>query len=328
MRRWWRRPGTALLVVAVILVSGCGGDDAATTQPAQRLIRVAMFSAGSTLPVHVAVQEKIFEHHGLTVELTEGQDLPLFMAALAKGQYDIAMTGPSLMLIAAEKRLDLEIVSSMQRSSREEPNAVWITRDPSIDDIAELRGKTIGVPALTGIIADTLTYLLDRNGVARDEVMLLQTPFPTMGDQLQAGHVDAVVASIPFGDAIAARGFRVHDDVIVEAVRDASGGRVQSAMTSVWASSRSFATQQPEAIRAWRSSLEEAIAYLRRDEPRARAVMRDWLKFPAQVLERAPLPDWVVDIAPDDLAPYVTISNTVGATSTQPDLDALVWRPR
>ena len=312
----------------MMLVSGCTADDAATTQPGQRLVRVAMFSAGSTLPVHVAMQQKMFERHGLTVELTEGQDLPVFMAALAKGQYDIAMTGPSLMLIAAEKRLDLQIVASMQRSSRAEPNAVWISRDPSIDSVTQLRGKTIGVPALTGIIVDTMTYLLGRNGVARDEVMFLPTPFPTMGDQLQAGNVDAVVASIPFGAAIGARGFRVHDDVIVEAVRDASGGTVQSAMTSVWASSRTFAAEHPEAIRAWRSSLEEAIAYLRSDESRARADMRDWLKFPPQVLERAPLPDWVVDIAPDDLAPYVTISNTVGATSTDPDLDALVWRPR
>ena len=73
-----------------------------------------MFSAGSTLPVHVAFVEKMFERHGLAVELTEGQDLPVFMAALAKAEYDIALSGPTLVLIGAERKLELEIVSAFR----------------------------------------------------------------------------------------------------------------------------------------------------------------------------------------------------------------------
>ena len=61
-------------------------------------------------------------------------------------------------------------------------------------------------------------------------------------------------------------------------------------------------------------------------EGEARALMQSWLKIPAQVISRSPLPDWTVGITPQDLAPYITISKAVGSTNTDPDLNALVWQ--
>ena len=316
-----------VLVCVALVVAGCGSESAAPPGTPDVLdVRVGMFLAGSTLPVVVAREKGIFERNGLQVTITEGNDLPVFMAALAKRQYDIVMSGPTLVLIGAAKNLDLQIISSMQRSSRERPNAVWITRDPAIDSLEQLRGKRIAVPSLTGIIVDAVVYLLGRRGVGRDDVQFIQTPFPTMGDQLAAGHVDAAVASIPFNDTIAARGFHIHDDVVAEAVREASGGAVESAMTSVWVASRTYAREQPKAVTAWRTSLSQAIDHLDAHPDEAPALMHQWLKIPPQVLARSPLPDWDVAISPDELPPYIAISRAVGATDSDPDVDTLVWQ--
>ena len=114
----------------------------------------AIFPAGSTLPVHAALAKGIFERNGLRVEFTEGTDLPVFIAALAKGQYDIVMSVPTLVMIGVEKGLDLQIISSLQRSSSQRPNAVWISKDPTVESLEQLKGKTIAVPSLTGIIID------------------------------------------------------------------------------------------------------------------------------------------------------------------------------
>ena len=203
---------------------------------------------------------------------------------------------------------------------------MWLTKDPAIEKLGQLRGKAIAVPSLTGLITDALIYLLKRDGVNRDEVKLVQTPFPTMGDQLQAGHVDAAIATIPFFTAIAARGFTVHDDVIVEAVKDASGGTVDTAITSVWTTSGKFAREHPETIAAWRKSLTEAIDFLNANNSEARALTESWLHIPAGVIARSPLPEWTVEITPDDLAPYIAISKSVGSTHTDPDVNSLVWQ--
>jgi NitT/TauT family transport system substrate-binding protein len=322
---WGRRLLTVLACVALV-VAGCGDNMAAPTGQTVTPVRVALVPGGSTLPAHVAMTKGMCERNGLRIELTEGTDLPVFMAALAKDQYDIVMSVPTLALIGAEKHLDLQIVAGLQRQSRERPNAVWITKDPSIETLAQLKGKTIAVPSLTGIIADALVYLLKRNGVQRSDVKLVQTPFPTMGDQLHAGNVDAAVATIPFYTAIAARGFRVHDDVIVEAVQDASGGTVDTAITSVWSASRTFAREHPEMIAAWRKSLTEATDFLDANESEARGLMGSWLKIPEKVIEGAPLPDWTVEITPQALTPYVTISKAVGSIRTDPDVNSLVWQ--
>ena len=82
----------AVLLSTALVAVGCGEDAAAPGGQNLTPIRVAVFPAGATLPVHAALTEGIFERHGLRIELTEGQDLPVFMAALAKGQYDIAET--------------------------------------------------------------------------------------------------------------------------------------------------------------------------------------------------------------------------------------------
>lgn len=323
-----RRVGLCALIAISLLITtaGCAHDgDIADSNGSQLIpLRVALFPAGNTLPVEAAMTRGIFERHGLNVTITEGQDLPLFMAAQSRGQYDIAMSVPTLVLVGAQRGLDLQIVSSTAQQTAEHPNAVWITKDASIRSLAELRGKTIAVPSLTGIITDSVIYLLRRNRLTRKDVHLVQTPFPAMGDQLQSGRVDAVVATLPFSAAIAARGFVVHDDVIVDAVRDASGGAVDEAITTVWTASRSFADQHPDAVAAWRASLREAIDSLRADAAGARALMAEWLKMPAAILDSAPLPDWTVDITARQLKPYVAIARDVGSIDFDPDVNSLV----
>jgi len=64
---------------------------------------------------------------------------------------------------------------------------VWLTKDPAVESLSQLKGKTIAVPSLTGIIIDSIVYLLSRDGITRNDVKFVQTPFPTMGDQLAAG---------------------------------------------------------------------------------------------------------------------------------------------
>ena len=245
--RWTKRLLT-LAACLVLVIAGCGADnaepDGARVSPA---FRVALFPGGSTLPAHVAVAKGICERNGLQIELTEGTDLPVFMAALAERSVrhrdECADTGARCGGEAPRSYRSSRVCSD---SLAERPNAVWLTKDPSIETLDQLKGKTIAVPSLTGIITDALVYLLKRKGVERGEVKLVQTPFPTMGDQLAAGHVDAAIATIPFYTAIAARGYRAHDDVIVEAVSDASGGTVDTAITSVWTTSGKFAHEHPE----------------------------------------------------------------------------------
>ena len=81
-RGTWTRRFLGLVACVILVLTGCGD----ATQPEARneaRVRVALFPGGSTLPAHVAMIKGLFERNGLQVELSEGTDLPLFMAALA-----------------------------------------------------------------------------------------------------------------------------------------------------------------------------------------------------------------------------------------------------
>ncbi|GAA2856240.1 hypothetical protein GCM10010472_12000 [Pseudonocardia halophobica] len=309
-----------------MLLAGCGAPSAPAAAGQVTELRVALAPLASTLPAHVAAAEGIFERNGLRVTITEGNDLPGFTAALDQGRYDIVLSVPTIVLVAADHGIDVQVVSRLSRSTSAHPGTVWITRDPGIASVGQLRGARIGVPALTGQLTDSLVYLLQRAGVPRDQVTFVQTPFATMPDQLEAGRLDAAVAGAPFSTAMAARGFRLHEDVVVAAVLDATGGAVNDGMTSLFASSARFTREHPDAVRAWRASLEEAVAQLSRDENAIRDQYRAWLKMPPEVAAGSPLPTWELDIAPRDLEPYVTISKSVGSIGREPDVTTLVWQ--
>jgi NitT/TauT family transport system substrate-binding protein len=312
-------------MAAALVLAGCGGAPEQAAGVTE--LRVALTPTGSMLPLHFADQQGIFARHGLRVTRTEGQDMPTLAAALSRGQYDIASSVPTIVLVGAERGLDLKVVSRMQRSSAAEPNAVWVTRDRSVTTLAQLKGKKIAVPALTGVITDSMVYLLRQQGVDRSEVTLTPMPLPTMGDQLRAGRVDAAVAVIPFHTGLAARGFALHDDVVVAAVTHASGGAVTTGMTALFASTTRFIGERPDAVRAFREALIEAVEYLRTHEAEARELLVSWLKMSPEVARAAPLPSWEVPVTPADLRPYVTIARAVGSIKGEPDVEALVWRP-
>ena len=140
----------AMVAAVALLLGACGvqSRDAPSAEPTSAAtvtdVRVALAPTGNTLPVELAEQQGIFERHGLQVAVSEGQDLSVSLTALDKGQYEIVMSVPTTVLVGAEQGLDVEVVSRIQQSSAEEPNAVWVTRDNSIDSIRQLAGIESG----------------------------------------------------------------------------------------------------------------------------------------------------------------------------------------
>jgi len=318
-----RLSGRAMLA-GLLLVAACAAPPAASTDLVQ--VRVALTPLASTLPVHIAQQNGTFARHGLRAEITEGPDVTAFAAGLQQDRYDVVMSVPTTVIAAAARGLDVQVVSRLQKSTADHPGTVWITRDPAVTSIGRLRGKAVAVPALTGQISDSLVYLLQREGVPRDDVQFVQMPFAAMVDQLKAGRIDAAVAGAPFKTAMAAQGAQLHEDVVVESVRVATGGAVTDGMTAVLASSGRFANGHPEVIRAFRASLRDAVTYLDTHEPEAQQSLQDWLGLPQQTTQGSARALRALDITPEDLRPYVTIARAVGTVNRDLDVRQLVWQ--
>jgi ABC-type nitrate/sulfonate/bicarbonate transport system substrate-binding protein len=121
---------------------------------------------------------------------------PAQFASLRAGEFDAVFTSPDNVLAyrflpsnPMGELLDVEILASLDRGL-----GLCIGARPGIVDIAELRGKKLGVDVATSGFAFVAYELLARNGLARDayDVVALGST-PKRAEALLTGHCDATI---------------------------------------------------------------------------------------------------------------------------------------
>jgi ABC-type nitrate/sulfonate/bicarbonate transport system substrate-binding protein len=241
-------------------------------------------------------------------------------------QFDMVMTTPSILLGAASQGAPVTIISGTQMVDKQHPNSVLVTKDPEIKSAADLGGKTVGVPTLVGVSAETTRYLIQEAGIDLDDVKFVVVPFDLQGDQLEAGRIDAAVSAIPFYTALEARGLHVREDTMMRAVELVTDGAQDRAMVAAFMTTSSYPQDNPEMVEAWRKSLQQGIDFMESNEAESRDILQAWLKLPPEVAQNAPLPAVDVEITAADIEPFAKIGEAVGSLKTVPDVNELVYQ--
>jgi ABC-type nitrate/sulfonate/bicarbonate transport system substrate-binding protein len=301
---------------------------AATSAPAASQqttpLRVAFTPGHSTLAVHAALVNGYFKQNGLDVTLTEGLDLPTYIAALDK-QFDISMTVGSIFLNAVAQGVPVKAVSGVQLTVSDPPSNPLLTKDPAINSVKDLVGKTVGVPALTGASVLSLQYLMQKNGVDANSVKLIQVNFPDQADQLNAGRIDAALSAPPFYVPLLNGGFRNVVDTTSEATKQATGNPKAVSVNAFFVASDTFVSQHPDQYRAFRKSIQQGIDWMNNNQPDSRAMLAQWLQLTPEIAQSSPQPVDASEITADQIQPWITIMQSTGALKgTVPDAAALV----
>jgi ABC-type nitrate/sulfonate/bicarbonate transport system substrate-binding protein len=287
-------------------------------------LRVAFTPGHSTLPVHAALVNGYFKQNGLDVTVTEGQDLPTYIAALDK-QFDISMTVATIFLGAVAQGVPVKAVAGMQLTVSDPPSNPLLTKDPSINSVKDLAGKTVGVPALTGASVFSLQYLLQKNGVDPNSVKLVMVTFPEQADQLNAGRIDAALSAPPFYVPLLNSGFRNIVDTTAEATKEVTGNPNAVSVNAFFVASDSFVSQHPDEYKAFRKSLQQGIDWMKSNDPDARQMLQQWLQLTPEVAKASPTPADSSEISADQIQPWVAVMQTTGALKgTAPDVSTLI----
>lgn len=315
------------VILAGTMLAGCGDDSSeapVSNAEGQKVtkVRLAFTPGATTLNTHIALTRGIFKKHGLEVEPTEGLDLPTWAAGLDK-QWDIIMTTPGIFASAVQK-VDLVVLAAGQVTTKDSIVAnPLITRDPKINKAIDLVGMRVGVATLTGSTPTSIQHLIKQEGGDPKKVQFVQLPFNAQGDQLKAGGVDAVVSSVPFGAVLLEdRANRALFDVQDAALRTIAPN--QEVMASIlYISTRSWATQNPEAAKAFLDASLEAKEWVDANEQEAKAEMSKWLGIPSDVISKV---EWPLPVQPRigqaELQPVIDLFVAAGVTpqGQAPDL--------
>ncbi|GAA4724280.1 hypothetical protein GCM10023350_03280 [Nocardioides endophyticus] len=204
--------GSALAVLA-FLSAACGSsesEEASVTQDGLTEITIAA-PPGGVMPVdfRAGLAEGIFEKHGLKITVQDVATGPDAVAAAAQGGADLAFSDTFAAAGAISNGFDVAMVTPLCGLSS--LNYFLVPADSGIKELADLRGKNIGIGA-PPLFQTAAASRLDQAGIGIDDVQFtLVKDQTTFGAILKSGQVDAVnvTSSINANRWIAEYGFEV-----------------------------------------------------------------------------------------------------------------------
>lgn len=244
---------SAAAAAVSLLAAGCAsanGSAAAGSVEKSNLL-VAMVPADDTAGWYIAQQEGLFAKQGLHIHIDAAISSQTAIQQQLEGKYDVTDGNyVSYIQAVAQQHADLEIFAA---GSIMEPRCqeVVVPAGSPIKDVAELKGKTIGVNVLSNIGTLLVGALLRDNGMSVKEVHFKTIPFPQMAKALQDHEIDAAWLPEPFVTG-------AEEQIGAEPLADLDTGATQSLPISGYVVTKTWAHKYPRTLAALRRALVQA----------------------------------------------------------------------
>jgi ABC-type nitrate/sulfonate/bicarbonate transport system substrate-binding protein len=245
--------------------TGAGGGSAAAgadtspgapSQPAlMRKIKVAhAFISAETLPIWVALDQKLFEKYGLQVEAVPLQTSAQVAPAMTSGDVQIALTTGTGELEFNLSGGDHVIVAGYSNDMR-----YFLMAKPDVRRVEELRGKKVGITRRGGAIDIAAHIFAERHGMeyGRDVAIIELGTAQNQVAGLVAGSVDAAIVALPTNLLAEREGFHVVEDTKQLGVKNP---------TNVIAVRRGYLQSNRDVVRDYLKAHIEAVERARKDK--------------------------------------------------------------
>jgi len=263
-----KRSSTTRLALAVstlvlsVSVAACGGSSdepaasasgsgGATAAPETTEITVGVQPFAEVAAFCVAVQEGLFEEHGLTVtpQVAAGGGAGL-ITGLVSGDSQFAYSNYVSVVQAASQGLPLRVV---RENDRPGVQGVYALPGSGISSPADLAGKRIAINGLGNIMELTTRAALEENGVDPNSVEFVEPAPPEFLPGMASGNVDAAWLVEPFVSIGT-------DTQQAQLVLDVFAGPTEDLPVAGWITSAPFAAENPNTVAAFQAAMDEAIA--------------------------------------------------------------------
>lgn len=268
----------AAVTASALLLSACGSGspDAQASENGeleQETIVVGTQPFAELAPLHIAINQGIFEDNGLTVELADatGGGAGLIPGMVA-GDIDVVYSNYVSLLQGASKGLPLQAV---RENDRPGVQALYVMPDSGITAPEDLAGRTIAINGLGNIMEITSRAVLESHGVT--DVDFVEIPPPNMEAALAEGQVDAAWLVEPFVTTAT-------ENLGATPVVSAFEGPTEDLPVAGWAVREDFAEQNPRTVEAFVESMDEAIAIAQEDPEAVEEALLSYTQIPEDVV--------------------------------------------
>ena len=282
-------------------------------------LKIACTATSDCASAMVARDEGIFAKHGLDADVSLIAINTTIPPAIVSDSIQIGGPTATVFLQAVDGGLDLVAVAGASVMDPVSAGAIAAVARTgvTINEPKDFVGKKVGAPGIGAFLHVLFVKWLIEKGVDPKSVNFVEVTFPTMNDALKSGSVDAVLTGEPFITRIKTAG---NGDVAARYVADL--GRADPIISYV--STRSFAEQHPDVVKAFRASIEEAAPIVNSDRDKASQSIAKFTKMPIDLV-RLNRPDVSQpELKGSDFAWWVETMKQQNMLQAPIDLDKLV----
>ena len=176
------------LVPLLLVATACGEDgvDTTTSDSGKKLDKVTLtlnwYPYGEHAPFYYGVEEKIFEKHGIDLEIRAGQGSQKTVQATAAGQTDFGWADTPAVISGVDQGVNVKSLGVMLQTT---PSSVQFFADQNIKTPADIKGRTIAGTA-GDALTKTFPIFLEKNNLKLSDVKIQNTD--------PAGKIAAVIS--------------------------------------------------------------------------------------------------------------------------------------
>lgn len=330
-RRMTRISIAALAVAATLVtIAGCSSAPEAAPEPGgsesggavETLDIVAGVAASmSSLDLLIGIEQGFFEEEGLNVTTTPAATGAAGVTALINGEIQVALGGLSGTITAASQGIPVAFLSGGIADTESEEGSWYgtlVEEGSGIESFADLEGKTVAVNSLNCCWDFWTRESINADGGDGSNVQLVQLPFAQQAQALADGQVDAITTQQPFAKQAELQGFVSIGDPAAIAYDDPENGNTNYFVA------KSFIEQNPDFVDRWRAALQKSADYANENPDEVRAAAVEIVELDAELVDAAPVPNFVVDLDTDAIEKEMGWLVDYGVIQNAPELDSII----
>ncbi|EAX47123.1 extracellular solute-binding protein, family 3 [Thermosinus carboxydivorans Nor1] len=197
-----------LCILAIfLLLTGCG------QAPAKKKVSIAALKLTSSAPIFIGIEKGFFKDEGIELEVQWFDAAQPIAVATASNKVDIGATGITASLfnmVASGQQLSL-VADKGREQKGYSSSAVVVTTElweQGARNIADLKGKRIGITQAGSTFHYMIGRLLEANGLSLNDVQIVPlAKVSALMAGLQSKQVDAVILNEPNISKVVSAGY-------------------------------------------------------------------------------------------------------------------------